>query len=138
VPVDEGTEPISDEELLYRRVSVRSGWYTPQTGLKAEAFAPHKVNDVTGLSVDRAKYKSIEEAAKGQSGRSYYVAVLRAGDLRQRGIDPVPRPKLGDPGHSELPELNAGNRKADQTLELQRVLIELCLRVEGPIPPSEQ
>ena len=40
-------------------------------------------NDVTGLSVSRAKYKSIQDAAKGLRGKAYYVAVLRAGDLRQ-------------------------------------------------------
>ena len=35
--------------------------------------------------------------------------------------------------HAELPALNAANRKDDKTLELQRVLVTLCMRVEGPI-----
>lgn len=130
--MDEGTEPIADEELLYRRVSERSGWYSRKTGLNAEAFAPHKQNDITGLSVARGNYKSIEQSAQPKPDRPYYVAVLRAGDLRHKGIQVVPRPILGDPGHAELPELNAGNRKSDRTLELQRILVELCLRVEGP------
>ena len=139
--MDNGVEPIADEELLYRRVP--TGWYDPATALlKSEAFAPHKSNDVTGLSVSRAKYKSLEEAARGRPGKSYYVAVLRAADLRRNGIRFVPRPGVPDgydPAHAELPDLNSGNRKSDETLERQRLLAEeLCLRVEGPFAQSEE
>ena len=136
--MEDGSEPIADEELLYRRVSERSGWYTLETGLKDQAFAPHKDYDTTGLSVARAKYKSIEQAAQPKPGRPYYVAVLQAGDLKANGIQIVPRPLPGDAGHAELPDLNAGNRKTDRTLELQRVLVQLCLRVEGPFFSSSQ
>lgn len=128
----DGTEPIADEELLYRRIPESTGWYSPAKGLSPEAFAPHKTRDATGLSVSRANYKSLREAAKGRPGKSYYVAVLRAGDLRRHGIEIVPRPLPGDEGHAELPNLNAGNRKAVETLQSQRILTELCLRVEGP------
>lgn len=112
-------------------------WYDPADGtLKPEAFGPHKQRDVTGISVSRGKHRSVEEAARGQPGKTYFVAVLRAGDLRQRGISVVPRPETPagfDPAHAELPELNGANYKTDATLELQRVLAEeLCLRVEGP------
>ena len=128
-----GSEPISDDELLYRRVPIR--WYDPATGRPLdEAFAPHKENDLTGVSVTRANYKSIEQAAMGMPGKRYYVATLRAGDLRGRGIEVVPRSRSDDLGHSELPDLNAGNRKTDRTLELQKVLTKLCLRVDGPFP----
>jgi hypothetical protein len=58
---------------------------------------------------------------------------LLVGDLRQRGIQVVPRPLPDDAGHAELPDLNAGNRETDETLERERVLAqELCLQVEGP------
>lgn len=133
--MDEGNDPIADEESLYR-VPQSMGWYCVDTGLKSEAFAPHKTQDVTGISVYRAKYKSIEEAAKGRPGKSYYVAILRAGALRQQGIEVVPRPKPDDSGHAELPDLNSGNRKTDNILELQRVLVDLCLAVEGPFPAN--
>jgi hypothetical protein len=135
--VDDGTEPIADEELLYRRVPASMGWYSPGAELNSQAFAPRS-DDVTGLSVSRAKYKSIEDAAKGRPGKSYYVAVLRAGDLRQNGIEIVPRPRPpDDPGHAELPDLNSSNRKADETLERGRLLAEkLCIRVEDPFGPS--
>ena len=136
--MDNGTEPIEDDELLYRRVPASTGWYGPDTGgLKSEAFGPHKTRDITGLSVVRAKHKSIKEVARGRPGKSCFVAVLRVGDLRQRGIDVVPRPNLPDgrhdPAHAELPGLNSESRKANQTLEWQRILAdELSLRVEGP------
>ena len=136
--MDTGAEPIADEEFLYRRVPASTGWYNPESKeLKPEAFGPHKINDATGLSVFRAKYKPIAEAARGRPGKSYYVAVLHAADLRQEGIKIEPRPLPHDPGHAELPELNSANRKADRTLELQRILVELTLRVEGPFRSSE-
>ena len=112
--------------------------YSQDTGrVQPEAFAPHKERDVTGLSVSRAKYKSIEEAARGRPGKAYLVAVLPAGELRQAGITIEPRPRHGDPGHAELPKLNAANRKDPGTLELQNALVALTLRVEGPFPASE-
>lgn len=78
--MERGSEPVDDEELLYRRVPASLGWYSPTTGvISSEAFGPHKNRDVSGLSVTRAKYKSIEEAARGRPGKSYYVVVLRAG-----------------------------------------------------------
>ena len=134
------SEPVADDELLYRRVSASAmpQQYDPTTReLSDQAFAPHRTRDVTGLSVWRAKFKSLEEAAQGRRGKSYFVAVLRAGDLRQHGIDVVPRPELPDdqydPAHAEMPDLNAATRKATITLERQRILAqELCLRVEGP------
>lgn len=138
--MDDRIESIADEELLYRRVPKSTNWYDSETDyLKPEAFAPHKTNDITGLSVTRAKYKSIEEAAQGRPGKSYYVAVLRAGDLRNNEIAVVPRPDVPegyDPGHAEIPDLNADNRKEDETLERQRLLARLRLRVEGPFPTT--
>lgn len=136
--VDNGTETIADEERLYRRVPESTGWYDPVTGiLDSRAFAPHKTNDATGLSVSRSKHKSIEEAAKGRPGKTYYVAVLRVSDLRQNGIEVVQTPP-DDPSHAELPNLNANNRKESATLERQRLLTELCLSVEGPFRSSDE
>ncbi len=110
--------------------------YDPATGtVERSAFAPHRKVDVTGLSVSRAKFKSLEDL--GRPGKSYFVAVISAGDLRQRGIEVVSPPNLPDgqydPAHAELPDLNAATYKDDITLERQRILAEeLCLRVEGP------
>src|ERR1700741_4182205 len=107
--MEDGSEAIEDEELLFRRIPVASNWYSPETGeINAQAFAPHKKNDKTGLSLAREKYKSAEEAARSQSGKPAYVAVLRAGTLRAVGIEITPRPNLpDDPGHTELPDINS-------------------------------
>jgi hypothetical protein len=92
--------------------------------------------DTTGISVDRAKYQSLEEAAKGHPGKTYFVALLRAGDLRKQGIQVVSRPEAQEPGHAELPGLNYENRKSDQVLVWKKLLAhELVIRVEGPFPP---
>src|SRR5438105_3323919 len=111
----DGTEPIADDELLYRRIPVSKDWYTPD-GLSPEAFHPRE-DETAGISVYRAKYKSIEEAAKGKGKRGYYVAVLRAGDLRQHGIDILPRPTPDDPGHAELPDLTSQHRHTPEADE---------------------
>lgn len=127
-----GHEPIADDELLYRRIPASTGWYSPDDGLNSQAFAPHKSQDSTGLSVSRAKYKTIEQAAIGRPGKSYYVAVLKAGELRRHGIAVAPRPLQDDPGHAELPDLNSADRKTDRVLQFQQILVQLHLRVEGP------
>jgi hypothetical protein len=52
--MDDGTEPIADDELLYRRIPVSTGYYSPITNeINSQAFAPHKTEDVTGISLYR-------------------------------------------------------------------------------------
>lgn len=124
---------IDDSELLYRRIPQSTGWYDPTIDSQPSphAFKPRE-SDATGLSLFRAKFKTIEDAARGQLGKKYYVAVLRAGDLRARGIDIVQRPPE-DPAHCEIVNLTYANRKDDRSEEIKVVLAhELCLRVEGP------
>ena len=130
---DDGTEPVADDELLYRRIPVSTKWYT-ESGLSPEAFDPRR-DETTGISFYRSKYKSLQQVAKGKSSSGYYVAVLRAGDLRKQGIEVVPQPASDDPGHSELPQLTCHNRLTSEALELKLRLTELCLRVEGPFSP---
>lgn len=120
MPVNDGTEPVADDEVLYRRIPVSMGWYS-SAGLSPEAFDPRK-DEISGLSVYRAKYKTLEEVARGKSKQGYFVAVLRAGDLRRLGIDVEPKPELDDPGHAELPGLTCLNR-LDPTSQEQKVLL---------------
>ena len=130
----ESVEPIDDDELLFRRVPVSAGWYRPDQApaLEAEAFRPNK-SDSTGVSLFREKYTTIEQAARGRPGKSYYVAVLRAGDLRNAGMKVDPRPLEGSPGHAEIGNLTYENRRSRQAVEWRFLLAErLCLRVEGP------
>lgn len=134
--MDDGTEPVENDELLYRRVPEH--WYSSASGFDSQAFAPHKAADLTGLSISRAKYKSVADAAKGKPGKSYYVAILRTSELRKNGIEVVPCPRQGDPGHAELPDLTSANRKDDRTLELQRVLEQITVEVKGPYKTDEE
>ena len=76
-----GAEPVADDEFLYRRVPVSQKWYSGGK-LSPEAFDPRK-DETTGISVYRAKHKSLAEAAQGKSKQGYYVAVLRVSDFRQ-------------------------------------------------------
>ena len=126
-------DPIDDDELIYRRVPESQGWYdaSNQT-LQPLSFHPHRQHDTTGISVSRARFKSLEEAARGQPGKTYYVAVLRVGELRHNGIRVVSAPLPDDPGHAEFPDLNASNRRSDRTQELERILVTLTKEVVGP------
>lgn len=134
----DGREPIEDDELLYRRVPEHPPFYDPATDPKPtpQAFRPHR-KDTAGLSVYRAKYKTPEQVAVNPRGKRYYVAVLRAGDLRDGGIEVVPRPESEDPGHAVLPQLTYENRQTDAAEEAAVLLAEkLCLEVKGPFPPA--
>lgn len=133
--MQDGTEPVADDELLYRRIPVSKGWYD-EKGLSPEAFHP-RPDEETGISVYRAKYTTLEQAGQGRSKKGYWVAVLRAGDLRRHGIRVDPRPEPEDPGHAELPDLTCQNRDATDALEKQMRLAQLSLRVDGPFPPTE-
>jgi hypothetical protein len=132
---------IDDNELLYRKVSVNSGWYDPQSNdLKPEAFKP-RPDDTTGISFDRAKselhpeFRTIEEAGQGPSMNGYYVAVFRVSDLRQHGFSLTPDPcnNIGNPGHVLMDDLTYDNRKeVESQNKMVRLAHELTLRVEGP------
>jgi len=132
----DGTERLDDDELIYRRVLVSHDLFNPETGeLSPEAFRPLR-HDETGISVDRAKYRTVREAAEGRNRKGYVVAVLRVGDIRRAGLDVVRRPMASNPGHAEIPALNYADRKTDEA-EQWKVLLarKLTLRVEGPFMP---
>jgi len=80
----EGSEPVADHEILYRRIPATGGFYDPHVDPNPSplAFRPTQL-DTTGLSLSRAKYKTLEQAGQGREGKQYFVAVLRAGDLRR-------------------------------------------------------
>jgi hypothetical protein len=130
-----GSEPIDDDELLYRRIPVSSDFYDPQSGQQVSplAYRP-RAHDKTGLSLIRAKYcSSIEEAAQGPGKNGYFVSVLRAGDLRAAGILITPDPQPGVPGHCELRQLRYDVRRTDDVIESCETLAGvLTMRVLGP------
>lgn len=132
---DAGHDPIADEELLYRRIPVTMNWYVGGN-LSPEAFDPRK-DETTGISVSRAKYISVKQAAQGMSKKGYFVAILNAGELRKNGVRVEPRPLPDDPGHAELPDLTCDNRGTPET-QARKVLLATVLtrQVEGPFPPA--
>ena len=123
----DGTEPVEDTELLYRRVS--KVYY--ESGLSPEAFRPTD-QDVDGISLSREKYHSLEEAARGRPGKTYYVAVFRAGDLREAGIEIAPDPQPDITGHVLLTNMDYENRKSKEGLERKMAMKRRYLRLEGP------
>jgi hypothetical protein len=137
--VSNEVSPIDDDEILYRRVPVSTDWYAGGV-LQGEAFSPRK-DEASGISVFRAKFKSVEEVAKGQSAKGYYVVSLLAAELRANAIDVEPSPEVPsgwDESHAELPQLNAANRKSSEVLMLKERLAQLGTRipVQGPFKPE--
>jgi len=130
----DGTEPIEDEEYLYRRVQIAHFDPAIETKPSPMAFHPRRY-DAAGISVWRAKYRTPEQAAENSRDKRYYIAVLRAGDLRAHGLDVVPDTAGSEPGHAVLPALTYENRHNDAVREAEQLLArKLCLEVLGPLP----
>jgi len=133
--------PVDDEELLYRKVSVRSKWWHNGV-LSSEAFNPNK-NDATGISVFRAVFRSVEDAAKGPSPDGYYVVVLQTGELRARGIQVNPQPDVDgiwDDSHAELPQIRIATKRSTEVEELKQMLVEFAKHrpVQGPFHSRQE
>jgi len=131
--VQPGHEEVGDSEILYRRIPE----VHYDANLKAprrEAFQPND-HDLTGISVSRAKYTTPLQAIGARRTKPTYVAVLNAHELRQHGIQIVPKPEPENVGHAELPNLRKDNRKETNTIRLQGVLVTLCTAILGPYTP---
>lgn len=131
----DGTEPVEDEERLYRRVPIHPQYFDHAVDAHPTPFAFRpRQEDSTGLSVYRAKYKSMNEVAANSRGKRYFIAVMVVGALRARGIEVEPRPLPQDPGHAEIPGLRYDNRSTQQAEEWQVALATALSTVEGPFP----
>ena len=136
---------IGDDELLYRKVPVKQDWYDlERSELKPYALNPREA-DITGISFDRAQsenhpeFRSIEEAAIGQSRYGYYVAVFRVGDLRTEGLSVVADPLDDNPGHALLQDLTYSNRKEPSSQEKMVLLAHrLVMQVDGPFSSGSE
>ena len=127
------TEPIEDDELLYRRIDLPE-YYDPQEGpdLSPHAFHPRQ-HDRTGISFYRARYFTPEQVARRGRRNRYYIAVLRAGDIRASGLAIAPRTEGHQLGHVELPGLKHENRRSNAGQEAEQLLArKLCLKILGP------
>jgi len=129
----QGSEAVSDDEWLLRRVPEVWG-PSPSTPFPSlDAFKPHRDRDTTGLSLYREKYIPVRELVlRGGGKRAYWVARVRAHEVRQTGLSIQPRPNDVDgPGHVEIPEMRSDNRDTNKVLEWAHELSRCCA-VEGP------
>ena len=136
---------IGDGEFLHRKIPVSTGWYDLAVSPKPspEAFGPHRIRDITGISLDRAyselhpQFRTPEQSATGKSVSGYYVAVLLVGDLRACGIEVNASPEPDNPGHVELPGLRGDNKQSREVQEAMQLLArKLTISVLGPFFPE--
>ncbi len=139
----DGSEPVTDDEVVFRRASKRSGWYDPESDRPYAwvAFRPNK-EDMRGLSVWRRKYKTAEQSAavRAKPGERYFIFRLRVARLREAGIVVEPTPLDGGPGHASLVNINtsAYQQNKNSVRELaEKIAGNLIERVDGPFGPFE-
>jgi hypothetical protein len=136
----DGTEPVDQNERIYRRVHAGTGYYKPNKPLSPKAFKPLS-QDTDGVSVTRAGYVSgpQEAAALGTAGKSYYVLEQRAGDLMASGLTIQPSPIAPDDlGHAVIPEINILKGENDPTLlEKMDSAKNVSFVVHGPFPGTK-
>jgi len=135
----DGTERIADEELIYRRIPVSQNLYNPDLNPSPDprSFRPIKL-DTNGLSLVRTKYSTPQQVAETGHGKKYWIAVLKASDIRACTIQPldvVPAPLHDYPGHAEIPSLTYQNRRDTDVLQLW--LADNCLEIIGPLPEGD-
>jgi len=136
-PADDA--PVENNEILYRRVSVKSQHANLENGIAPQAFLPTKNADKDGISFSRDdKYNSPEEAAaQGEVGKEFYLIVVPVAALRAAGFTVDPLPVLGRPGHAVVRELTSvvraknKDRMDELMLELKKVA-EADLKILGP------
>ncbi len=132
-------KPLSDDELLFRRIPKSTEWYHPGEDVLVDeqAFRPSD-SDTTGLSLERARstenpeFMSAEQMATGSNPSGYVIAVLSVRDLLANGVAIEPRIEGAGPGHVELPELTRNSRSTSRGKELKRILSRAVIRVEDP------
>jgi hypothetical protein len=126
------SDPIGEQEYLYRRVPAKIGWVQGQQ-VDPHAYRPTR-EDTTGLSLERESLASPEDAARGRSSSGYYIAKIKCKDIRDLGLVIAPKPTEERPGHVELPGLTYENRRSDRAEEWQVQLADLATR-EGILGP---
>jgi hypothetical protein len=134
----EGSEPLADEERVFRRVPDNDQFIEDFVARipSPSAFRPHPERDKDGLSLLREKYVRSPEAAAARPGKSTYLARLRVGDVRGIGLDVIPDPP--PPEHCNVPRLNARTAKESWALEAQKTLAHRLSTLLGPFPQPHE
>jgi hypothetical protein len=130
--------PLTDDELLYRRLPAHPQYYDSQRRLVKEvAFRPTAA-DSNGLSVSRQCVGPEGAAAEGRLGKQFYVAAVRAGDVTGLGLTIV----ADRPDHALITDLTHERRQSadrairDPLLKASADLTKIVREVVGPFPGS--
>jgi hypothetical protein len=106
--------PIGIGETLYHRVP--PAWYQPgkTKRIPQRAFMPRpwqsedKPGDVDGLSVNRASFISVEDAAvQPHNKKKAHLVQFNVADVYKLRLTVAPKPTSTDPSHAVIPELNS-------------------------------
>ena len=129
----DGTEPIVETEIIYRRVF--HDYYNARKvpPLSIKAFNPIDGNDDDGVSVTRAAYSATPEevGAGGKIGKKYFVVEIIARDLLSNGLRIDPDPVPGNLGHAIIPMLNARDRESAIVQEKLVLIRTLPHKIHG-------
>ena len=146
--MSDAPDEILDDEWIMRRIPANPDllFYEPKSGLRSDAFKPHRTRDEDGLSVSRMRsdshpgFLTPEIAAEsGQSKAGYYFAIVLVQALREEGLEVVAAPTPEDPGHALIVSLRSNNRKTPEVAQWMQILAErLTIRVEGPFIKETQ
>lgn len=111
------SDPILPDEFILRRIPNLPDYINLALPMPVArgAFGPSS-EDSDGLSIYREKFVSAQEVAEaGNNAAGYYVVRLRAQDILNLGLNLLSDPKAGQlPGHTLIPELSIGAKKADR------------------------
>ena len=133
----DGTEPVDEDEPIYRRVPAKSGYYKPgpTPRLSPKAYKPLSM-DTDGLSLTRARLVTgpAEAGAMGYQGKDYYVLELLASDIQSCGLTIQPNPQPDDKSHAIIPELNINRPDHAEVEGLTIKLQGKPYKVHGPFP----
>lgn len=132
--LNDGLSPLSDDEVLYRRIPLDFYDRESSNPPYRDSFRPSP-RDTNGLSLFRAKHHAPRDIAPS-TRKPYWLICVTVASLRAAGLSPVPKPTHVHTGHVEIPELTFANRKDKTSEELQLKLVEsLWQEILGPFDP---
>ena len=127
---------LAADEVVYRRIPEKSGAVRlPSRVVTVGAFLP-TAKDTTGLSLVRASAEGgitpERAAAKANApGKTFYVAALTVGGIRDEAGVPIFPDDPADPSHLCIPWTD----RADDAVRLKaEELCTKCVAVYGPFP----
>jgi hypothetical protein len=122
-------DPISDDEYLFRRIPAWLAYVDIDRGtVSPNAFSQGK-KDLEGLSFYREQFvdaKTLAMSPEHERG-NYFVAKIRAAEMRKLGLTLTPNPMPPLLGHTLVPELrkdaHGGNKVIQKKLKGIRDLL---------------